>query len=150
MIDFITDLTDDLEKTQRLPTLTAEVQLDDALQRERASRIEIVELLRQNLQQAKEIEHLRGKLAATPTLEAQATTEEKLFEVCGALKETLLAVLSECRTRNVALDCESSAGRVLEDSCDKLEHILSAPGFSASPVYHVEVAQNIRVWSAGE
>jgi len=38
MIDFITDINEDLEKTQHLPVLTADVQFDEALQRERTGR----------------------------------------------------------------------------------------------------------------
>jgi hypothetical protein len=99
MLDFTTNIHEDLERTQRLPVLTAEVQLDEAFQRERAERFEIEELM--------------------------------LFEVCGALKDTLSKVLNECRTRSIALHCGSAASRMLEDSCYKLEQISSAPGFSA-------------------
>jgi hypothetical protein len=118
MIDFTTDINEDLEKTQRLPVLSADAQLDEALRRERAVRIQIVELMRQNLQQAQE-------------LERHVTTEERLFEVCGAFKDTLSKVLRECRTRGLALHCEGTAHRALEDCCDTLEQILSDPGFSA-------------------
>ncbi len=104
MLDFTTYIDEDLERTQRLPVLTAEVQLDEAFQRERAERFEI---------------------------EPHVTTEERLFEVCGALKDTLSKVLNECRTRSIALNCGSAASRALEDSCYRLEQILSAPGFSA-------------------
>jgi hypothetical protein len=92
MIEFTTDINEDLERTQRLPVLTADV---------------------------------------PQTMERHVTTEEMLFEVCGALKDTLSNVLGECRTRSLALNCGSAARRALEDSCYRLEQILSAPGFSA-------------------
>jgi hypothetical protein len=111
MINFTADCNEDLERTQRLPVVTVEVQLDEALRRERAARIEIVELLRQNLQ--------------------QATTEERLFEVCGALRNALAKILDECQTRSVALRSARVAHEVLERCCDELEQVLSVPGFSA-------------------
>jgi hypothetical protein len=141
MIDCISNFNEDLEKTQPLPVLTAEVHLDEALRRERAARIEIVELIRRNLQQAKEIEQLRSKQTEasfshayqfTKTMEPHLTTEEGLFEVCGALKNTLSKILNECRMRGFALNCGNAASRMLEDSCFNLEQILSAPGFSAT------------------
>jgi hypothetical protein len=149
-----TDINEDFEKTQRLPVLTADVQIDEALQRERAARIEIVELLRQNLRQAKEIEQLRQRDIGTPfpqphrdtqTIERHVTTEEQLFEVCGALKHTLSKVLTECRTRNLGLHCATTARRALDDSCDKLEQILSAPGFSAPTASPADIAQIVPV-----
>ena len=152
MIDFPADTSEDLEKTQRLPVLTADVQLDEAFQQARSARIEIAELMRQNLQQAREIEQLRdehiGALfplshRVTHTIERQATTEERLFEVCGALKDTLSMVLRECRMRSLPLSCGTAAGRALEDSCDKLEQILSAPGFHASTSDRADIAQKL-------
>jgi hypothetical protein len=140
MIDFA-DIEDDFEKTQRLPLLTAEIQLDEVLQRECAARSEIVELMRQNLQQRKDLERLRSSrheaLFATLHLlagasDADANTEQTLFEVCGALKESLWKVLDECQMRGIALDCGDAASRTLENSCARLDHILSAPGFCAS------------------
>jgi hypothetical protein len=159
MIDFPSDIDEDLEKTQRLPVLTADVQLDEALLRERAARIEIAELMRHNLRQAKEIEQLRGKRIGTlfpqphrlpHALERQFTTEERLFEVCAALKDTLSKVLRECRTRNLALDCGSAARRALEDCCDKLEQILSAPGFHAPTAGRADVAQKVPLAKASQ
>jgi hypothetical protein len=151
MIDLTTDINEDLEKTQRLPVLAADVQLDEALQRERAARLEILELMRQNLRQAKELEQLRGRHIGlfpqahqfTHTIEPHVTTEERLFEVCGVLKDTLSKVLNECRTRRFALDCGSAANRMLEDSCYKLEQILSAPGFSAPTACHADTGQKV-------
>jgi len=139
MIDFA-DIDDDFERTQRLPLLTAEVQLDEVLQRECAARIEIVELMRQNLQQRKDLERLRSsrhealfarlhQLAGAS--DADANTEQTLFEVCGALKESLWKVLDECQVRGIALDCGQAAGQALEHSCSRLDYILSAPGFCA-------------------
>jgi hypothetical protein len=148
MIDF-TDVNEDLEKTQHLPALTPDVELDEALKRERAARIEIVELMRQNFQQAQEIERLRSNDSEELSPRAHRfphaiarhiTTEERLFEVCGALKDTLSKVLRECRTRDLALQCENSARRALEDSCETLEEILSAPGFCAPRARHADVA----------
>jgi len=130
MIDCISNFNDDLERTQPLPVLTADVRLEDALRRERSERIEIVELMRQNLQQVKDIEPL-------------FTTEERLFEVCGALKEALSKVLNECRTRGLTLNCGNAASRMLEDSCFDLERILSAPGFSAPTDCHDDMAQEV-------
>jgi hypothetical protein len=146
MIDFSTDFNDDLERTQRLPALTAQMQLDEALQRERAARMEIVELMRQNLRQAKEAEHLRARQIGTrltQTIERHVLTEEKLFEVCGALKDTLSMVLKECRTRRLALNCGGAARRAFDSSCHKLEEILSAPGFSASTIREADVEQEV-------
>jgi hypothetical protein len=159
MIDFPADINEDLEKTQRLPVLSADVQLDEAFQRERAARIEIAELMRQNLRQAKEIEQLRGKhidallphpQRFAPAIERQFTTEERLFEVCGALKDTLSKVLRECRTRSLALHCGSAARRALEDSCDKLEQILSAPGFHAPTADRADMAQKFPLAKASQ
>jgi hypothetical protein len=138
MIDFA-DGNEDFEKTQLLPALTPDVQLDEALRRERGSRIEIEELMRRNVQQAKEIEQLRGRIRVLFPLarqfshanERRVTAEEGLFEVCGALKDMLSKVMEECGTRGLALHCGNAARRTFEDSCDKLERILSAPGFSA-------------------
>jgi hypothetical protein len=150
MIDFATDINEDLEKTQPLPVLTAELQIDEALQRKRAERIEIVELMRQNLQQAIEIEQLRSKRIGalfphaqrfTHTIDPGVTTEERLFEVCGALKNALSKVLNECGARSFALNCGSAASRMLEDSCYELERILSAPGFFAPAECYAGVAQ---------
>jgi hypothetical protein len=159
MIDSITDSNEDLEKTQRLPVLTADLQLDEALRRERAARTEIVELLRQNLRQAEEIEQLRGSNtgARSPqvhkvvhTIEQNVSTEERLFEVCGALKDTLSKVLKECRTRRLALKCENAARRALDDSCHKLEQILSAPGFSAATACHEDMEQDVPLTKASQ
>lgn len=148
MIDFTTSSNEDLEKTQRLPALTADAQLDEALQRERAAQIEIVELKRQNLRQAKEIEQLRERHIGTlhrftQTIERSVATEEGLFEACGALKDALSKVLGECRTQSLTLNCESAARRAFEDSCDKLERILSAPGFSPNTSCRADVAQEL-------
>ena len=131
MINLTRDFSDDIENTQRLPVLTAEVQLDEAMERERAARIQIVELMRQNLQQAQEIERLQG-CRVTPATESNAAIEERLFEVCGALKDTLSMVLHECRMQSLPLKCTNTATRLLDASCDKLEQILSAPGFHAA------------------
>jgi hypothetical protein len=158
MIDF-TDCNEDLEKTQQLPILTPDLQLDEALQRERAARIEIVELMRQNLRQANEIERLHNRHTGdllpnaskfSSAVERNITTEEKLFEVCGALKDTLSNVLKECQTRNLSLNCGSSARRALEDSCEKLEQILSAPGFWAPHARGAEVAQKTPLAKAAQ
>jgi hypothetical protein len=159
MIDCITNINEDLEKTQPLPVLTAEVQLDEALRRERAARIEIVELMRHNLQQAKEIEQLRGRhigapfpkaLRFTQTIEPYLTTEERLFEVCGALKNTLSKVLNEGRMRGFALNCGNAASRMLEDSCFNLEQILSAPGFSAPTDCHADIPRTVTLVKASQ
>ena len=139
MIDFAA-IDDDFETTQRLPLLTAEVQLDEVVQRECAARLEIVELMRQNLQQKKDLERLRSsrheallsrlhQLAGAS--DADANTEQALFEVCGALKEALWTVLDECQVHGIALDCGQAAAHALEESCSRLEQILCAPGFSA-------------------
>jgi hypothetical protein len=111
MIDCISNFNEDLEKTQPLPLLTADVRLEEALRRERSERIEIVEVM--------------------------------LFEVCGALKDGLSTVLSECRARGFALNCGNAAGRMLEDCCSELERILSAPGFSAPTDRQADVAQEV-------
>ena len=150
MIDFAAS-DDDFEKTQRLPLLTAEVQLDEVLQRENAARIEIVELRRLNLQQSRDMERLRSSrheaLSArlhqlAGASDADANTEQALFEVCGALKEALWTVLDECQVRGIALDCGQAAGHALEASCSRLESILCAPGFSppATPLVEVTCA----------
>jgi hypothetical protein len=150
MIACTANINEDLERTQRLPVFTAEVQLGEALERERAERIEIVELMRQNLQQAKEIEQLRAWHVGVPSphanrfgrlIEQYVTTEERLFVVCGALKDALSKVLSECGARKFALNCGRDAGRRLEDSCFELEQILRAPGFSAPAVRRADTGQ---------
>ncbi len=72
MINFTSDFYDDVERTQRLPVLTTEVQLDEALERERAALIQIVELMRQNFQQAIEIEQFRAQ-RLTPATEPRSS-----------------------------------------------------------------------------
>jgi hypothetical protein len=139
MLDFA-GFDDDLERTQSLPVLTTEMQLDETLERERAALLEIVELMRQNWAQAEEIERLQRRCDAAPApdgtpftrpVERRVRTEEKIFEVCAALKNTLSQVLGECQTRGVTLQCGASARHSLEDSCEALEQILCAPGFQA-------------------
>ena len=138
MIDF-TDVFEDLEKTQRLPVLTAETQLDEVLDQERAASAEMAELVRHNLQLMKDLARLRcGHAAVAPqtpsfagTIDRRVSTEEQLFEVCGALRDAFSKVLSECESRGLALHCGEAATRTFENSCEKFEQILSAHGFGA-------------------
>lgn len=133
-------IEDDLEKTQRLSVSTRDTQLEEGLKREQAARIEIVDLMRQNVRQAREIDELqryrdtpflRFSHQRTHAIDRFLTTEQALFEVCGALKNSLMTMLSECQTQNLALKSSVTAARTLTDCCDRLEGILSDPGFSA-------------------
>jgi hypothetical protein len=145
MIDFAPSPSEDLEKTQRLPLLTPDALLDEALQREILAQVRIAELTRQNSEQAKEIVRSRATHIGTlerfqHTIVEWASTEEALFEACGALKDALSKVLEECHAEGLTLNCERAARDALEGSCDKLEHILSAPGFSAPTDYGAALA----------
>jgi len=132
------DFDDDLEKTQNLPILTSAVQRQELSQLERAERNEIAALTRKNLQQAREIAHLRSnqKKGGQPT-ELDLLTEARFFEVCGGLKDALAKVVDECKRRNFALDCAGTAHHVLDNCCDELERILSGP--ELSPPGYVQI-----------
>jgi hypothetical protein len=128
MMQVNADFDDDLEKTQNLPSLKTGAQREEISQREHADKNEIAKLTRKNLQQAREIVHLRNeqKKCSQPT-ELDLLTEARFFEVCGGLKDALAKVLDECRRRSVKLDCAGTAHHVLDNCCDELERILSAP-----------------------
>jgi hypothetical protein len=142
MMQFTADFDDDLEKTQSLLILPTPVQKDEPTQRERAALIEIENLTRENLQQARQIAQLRNDQMTWTALHSKPfqaadlnfLTEARLFEVCAGLKHTLMKVLDECRTRRFVLSCGNTARNMLDDYCDELEEILSSPELAALDV----------------